>query len=94
MRQFARETEPGKLVPDAGAGRSLNKHLFEHAGYEAADFSQLSTDYAPLDDVCDLADIPDEDERFDRIVFNQVLEHIPVPGLVLAELYRVLSRAG
>lgn len=94
MRTFARETERGMLVLDAGAGRSPYKHLFAHARYEAADFAQLGTDYAPLDYVCDLADIPVEDDHFDRIVFNQVLEHVPAPRRVLAELYRVLKPGG
>ncbi len=94
VRAFAQDTEQGMLVLDAGAGRSPYKKLFAHARYEAADFAQLSTSYAPLDYVCDLSDIPVEDERFDRIVFNQVLEHIPAPRRVLAELYRVLKPGG
>jgi hypothetical protein len=57
----SRGTEPGMLVLDAGAGRSPYRNLFRHARYEAADFAQLSTDYAPLDYVCDLTQIPVED---------------------------------
>jgi SAM-dependent methyltransferase len=94
MLAFARDTERGMLVLDAGAGRSPYKPLFAHARYEAADFAQLGTDYAPLDYVCDLSEIPVEDERFDRIIFNQVLEHIPAPRRVLAELYRVIKPGG
>ena len=77
-----RAPSAGMLVLDAGAGRGPYKHLFAHAHYEAADFAQLSTRYAPLDYVCDLSAIPVEDGRFDRIVFNQVLEHVPEPELV------------
>ncbi len=51
-------------------------------------------DYAPLDYVCELTDIPVEDGRFDRILFNQVLEHLPEPGRALAELHRVLKPGG
>ena len=82
------------LVLDAGAGKAPYKSLFAHASYEAADFAQLPTRYAALDYVCDLADIPVEDGRFDRILFNQVLEHIPDPPRVLAELHRVLKPGG
>jgi SAM-dependent methyltransferase len=35
-----------------------------------------------------------EDGRFDRILFNQVLEHLPDPPAVLVELYRVLKPGG
>jgi SAM-dependent methyltransferase len=94
MRAFARDTEQGMLVLDAGAGRSPYRKLFAHARYEAADFAQLGTDYAPLDYVCDLSEIPVEDERYDRIVLNQVLEHLPAPRRVLAELHRVLKPGG
>src|SRR3712207_2281233 len=76
-REFARNPAQGMLVLDAGAGRSPYRHLFKHAKYEAADFAQLSTTtYTPLDYVCSLVDIPVEDDRFDRVLFNQVLEHV------------------
>lgn len=94
VSRFAKGTRKGMLVLDAGAGRSPYRKLFKHARYEAADLAQLNTKYAPLDYVCDLRAIPVEDERFDRILFNQVLEHIPDPPLVLAELYRVLKPGG
>jgi SAM-dependent methyltransferase len=82
------------LVLDAGAGRSPYRKLFDHAKYEAADFAQLSSKYAALDYVCDLTAIPVEDDRFDRIICNQVLEHLPEPGAALAELNRVLKPGG
>ncbi|ROR89778.1 class I SAM-dependent methyltransferase [Nocardioides aurantiacus] len=94
VARFARNTEPGMRVLDAGAGRSPYRHLFDHAHYEAADFAQLSTKYAPLDYVCDLTDIPVEDGRFDRILFNQVLEHLPDPAAAVQELHRVLRPGG
>lgn len=94
MQRFAKGTRRGMLVLDAGAGKSPYRKLFRHARYEAADFAQLSTDYAPLDYVCDITDIPVEDGRFDRVVFNQVLEHLPEPAEALAELHRVLKPGG
>lgn len=94
VRRFAKGTAKGMLVLDAGAGTSPYRKLFDHARYEAADFAALGTDYAPLDYVCDLSDIPAESGRFDRILFNQVLEHLPEPGKALVELNRVLRPGG
>ena len=94
VARFARATDPGMLVLDAGAGRSPYRKLFKHAHYESADFAALKTNYAPLDYVCDLSEIPVEDGRFDRVLFNQVLEHLPEPERVLAELHRVLKPGG
>jgi SAM-dependent methyltransferase len=94
VARFARGTEPGMLVLDAGAGTSPYRDLFAHARYEAADFREPSAKYPPLDYVCDLTDIPVEDGRFDRVVFNQVLEHLPEPARALAELHRVLKPGG
>lgn len=93
-RRFAEHTKKSMLVLDAGAGRGPYRKLFRHARYEAADFAQLSTDYTTLDYVCSLVDIPVEDGRFDRILFNQVLEHIDDPPAVLKELHRVLKPGG
>lgn len=94
VAKFARNTNKGMLVLDAGAGRSPYRSLFKHARYEASDFAQLSTKYAPLDYVCDITAIPVEDQRFDRVLFNQVLEHLPEPDKALAELFRVLKPGG
>ena len=94
VRKFSRGTQPGMVVLDAGAGRSPYRRFFKHAQYESADFAKLSTRYAPLDYVCDMTDIPVEDGRFDRVLFNQVLEHLPEPGLALQELNRVLKPGG
>lgn len=94
VRRFSRGTKKGMLVLDAGAGKSPYRGLFKHARYEACDFAQLSTGYAPLDYVCDITDIPVEDGRFDRVVFNQVMEHLPEPDKALAELHRVLKPGG
>jgi len=93
-RGFAERTRKNMLVLDAGAGRGPYRKMFKHARYEAADFAQLSTAYTKLDYVCSLVDIPVKDARFDRILFNQVLEHIDDPPAVLKELHRVLKPGG
>lgn len=82
------------LVLDAGSGHAPYKSLFRHARYESADFEKIDKIYAPSTYVCDLKNIPVEDCRFDFIIFNQVMEHLPEPQLVLVELHRVLKGNG
>lgn len=93
-REFAATVPAGALVLDAGAGSAPYKPLFEHARYESADFEQVDKPYAKSTYVCDLANIPVEAERFDAIIFNQVMEHLPEPLVALKELNRVLKPGG
>lgn len=91
---FATLVQDGQLVLDAGAGESPYRSFFQHAKYESADFEKVDKKYAPSTYVCDLKSIPVEDCRFDFIIFNQVMEHLPEPKLVLNELHRVLKVGG
>ncbi len=94
VQAFAQATAPGMLVLDAGAGTSPYRHWFDHARYEAADMVQRPATDRPLEYVCDLTAIPVDDGQFDRILCSQVLEHVPDPPRVLAELNRVLKPGG
>ena len=95
LTRAGQEVRPGQLVLDAGSGRAPYRDLFTHARYETADFLAVKgKTYTEQDYVCDLADIPVEDARFDHVLLTQVLEHIPEPRLVLAELHRVLKPGG
>ena len=91
---FAKFVPKEALVLDAGAGSAPYKSLFSHAIYESADFHKVNKQYSPSTYVCDLKNIPTEDSRFDFIIFTQVLEHVPEPQLILAELLRVLKPGG
>ncbi len=91
---FAARIPPGAMVLDAGAGSGPYMELFGHARYESADFEQVNKDYAPATYTCDLANIPVESSRYDYVIFNQVLEHLPEPKRVLQELHRVLKPSG
>ncbi|MGL1888293.1 MAG: class I SAM-dependent methyltransferase [Reichenbachiella sp.] len=93
-KRFASTVPESALVLDAGAGEQTYKHLFDHAQYEAADFEKVDKPYAKSTYVCDLSQMPVEDNRFDFIVFNQVMEHLPEPAKVLNELNRVLKPGG
>jgi SAM-dependent methyltransferase len=44
--------------------------------------------------ICDLCDIPKEDESYDTILCNAVLEHLPYPERVMVELRRLLKPNG
>jgi SAM-dependent methyltransferase len=95
LARAGQEVQPGQLVLDAGAGRAPYRDLFAHARYETADFLAVKgKKYVEPDYVCDLAEIPVEGDRFDHVLLTQVLEHIPEPARVLAELHRVLKPGG
>lgn len=94
MATFAADTKPNMLVLDAGAGDAPYKHLFGHARYETADLKTVDKKYTNVTYQCDLTDIPVEDNRFERIILNQVLEHVPDPVTVLTELCRVMKPGG
>jgi SAM-dependent methyltransferase len=91
---FAAQIPAKALVLDAGAGNAPYRSLFQHAQYESADFQKVDKQYASTTYVCDLSAIPVEDGRFDYIIFNQVLEHVPEPKRVLTELCRILKPGG
>jgi SAM-dependent methyltransferase len=84
----------GALVLDAGAGNCPYKYHFSHVRYESADFCQVDKEYGEITYVCDLTTIPVEDNRFDLILCSQALEHVPEPGKVLEELFRILKPGG
>jgi SAM-dependent methyltransferase len=94
VKAFAASLSPGSIVLDAGAGEQPYRSLFAHCTYEAADFEKVDKPYAKSTYVCDLGSIPVESGRFDAIIFNQVMEHLPEPLVVLKELRRVLKPQG
>ncbi|HKT16221.1 MAG TPA: methyltransferase domain-containing protein [Allosphingosinicella sp.] len=94
-RAFAATVPAGALVLDAAAGAQPYRRFFDHARYESADFQKVeSKTYGDTTYVCDLRSIPVEDDRFDFVLFNQALEHMPEPQAVLSELCRVLKPGG
>jgi SAM-dependent methyltransferase len=85
---------PTAIVLDAGAGQCPYKSLFSHVKYESTDFCQVNKEYGEIDYICDLTSIPVEDNKYDMVICNQVLEHVPEPEAVLRELHRVLKHDG
>jgi SAM-dependent methyltransferase len=94
VEAFAASLPAGSIVLDAGAGEQPYRRFFSHCTYEAADFEKVDKPYAKSTYVCDLGSLPVEDGRFDAIIFNQVMEHLPDPLAVLKELRRVLKAQG
>jgi SAM-dependent methyltransferase len=94
-KQAASSIPKGATVLDAGAGEAPYRGLFTGAHYESTDFC-LSGDknYGNISFMCDLAHIPMPGSRYDLVLLTQVLEHVPEPGLVLQEIYRVLKPGG
>jgi SAM-dependent methyltransferase len=91
----ARDLEPGARVLDVGAGDAPYRELFAHTEYLTSDWEQSVHEGARQADVIASADaLPVEDAGFDMVLLLQVLEHVPEPAAVLAELHRVLRPGG
>lgn len=91
----ARSIPAGARVLDVGAGDAPYRELFRHVEYVTTDWSESVHDDAVASDVIASADaLPLASESFDVVVSTQVLEHVPEPQRVLAELYRVVRPGG
>lgn len=84
------------LLLDAGAGFGRYKKELSGTRYESCDFEQVFDEAAKesLTFICDLANIPKENNRYDVVVNTQVLEHVEHPQRVINEFYRVLKPGG
>ncbi|WP_435579775.1 class I SAM-dependent methyltransferase [Gilvibacter sp.] len=83
-------TEPQKLLhfaPEQAFYKRFKK--MQHLDYVTTDLN------SPIADVkADICDLPFEDNSFDVILCNHVLEHIPDDAKAMQELYRVLRPGG
>jgi 2-polyprenyl-3-methyl-5-hydroxy-6-metoxy-1,4-benzoquinol methylase len=92
--------KPGRVL-DVGCGRGLLLAQLRQRGWEVqgTELSEQSAAY-PRDvlgipvHIGDLADLHLPSEQFDAVVMWHVLEHVPDPAVVLAEVARLLRPGG
>jgi SAM-dependent methyltransferase len=82
-------------VLDAGAGRGVfMKSILDTASaYESIDLAPRGGRLTTwVGDITDMPEVPGA--RYDTVVCQQVLEHVPRPWMALAEFHRVLKPGG
>jgi len=99
MRSICKMIGHGSLVLDAGAGGRPYMSLFDHARYQSCEYKgtyEKVQEDASIKHTfyCDLETIPVEDNTYDAIVCNQVLEHVKRPNNVIQEFHRILKPNG
>ncbi|HUW29074.1 MAG TPA: class I SAM-dependent methyltransferase [Sulfuriferula sp.] len=96
VENVAKSLPTGSSILDAGAGESVYKKLFSHCNYKAIDLAvgESRWNYANLDYVGPLHEMPIEDDVFDAVLCTQVLEHLEWPRESVKEMHRVLKPGG
>jgi SAM-dependent methyltransferase len=101
VRAKAAAVPAGSKVLDLGAGSCPYRPYFRDCTYKTQDFIALSPEqlrdkhgYGQIDYVCDATAIPVDDGAFDVVLCTEVLEHVPNPAAVVAEICRVLRPGG
>jgi ubiquinone/menaquinone biosynthesis C-methylase UbiE/uncharacterized protein YbaR (Trm112 family) len=92
---------PGEWVLDLGCGHGhVSKWILENSSAQVVSYDILLPVLSQVENplvICGSADnLVFRDGSFDRIVFTDVLEHIPpeMQDTVIAEIYRVLKHGG
>lgn len=84
---FAKPQKVLHFAPEQAFLKRFRK--MEHLDYTTTDLN------SPISDVkADICDLPFEDNSFNFIICNHVLEHIPNDTKAMQEIYRVLAPAG
>ena len=96
VENVARSLPTGSSILDAGAGESIYKRFFSHCNYIAIDLAvgESRWNYANLDYVGFLHEMPIENEMFDAVLCTQVLEHLEWPRESVKEMHRVIKPGG
>lgn len=99
--------EAGKILLDAGAGEQQYAPFCRHLKYMAQDFGkydptecrkgiseELKWDTSNVNIVCDIIDMPLENNSVDVVLCTEVFEHLKNPVLAVKEIARVLKPGG
>jgi ubiquinone/menaquinone biosynthesis C-methylase UbiE len=93
-------------ILDCGAGEQKYKKHCDHLIYTSQDFNEYNGtgdetglqignwDVTKTNIVSDICSIPLDDASFDSVICTEVLEHVPDPIKVIAELTRLLRPGG
>jgi ubiquinone/menaquinone biosynthesis C-methylase UbiE len=82
----------GKKVVDIGCGQGLNKAIVESVGGEWVGVEPFEGGAHTI--IADAQNLPFEDELFDVVIMDAVLEHIPDASKAFAEVGRILKPNG
>lgn len=105
IEKTLRALPAGSSLLDMGAGECAYKPLCSHLDYRSQDIAEydgtgdgvgLHTgkwDTSKLDFVCDLYDIP-EDQQFDTVFCSEVLEHVVDPVRAVEKMTRLTKPGG
>lgn len=99
--------KPGKILLDAGAGEQQYAPFCRHLKYIAQDFGkydptectkgvseELKWDTSKVSIVCDIIDMPLEDNSVDVVLCTEVFEHLKDPVPAVSEIARILKPGG
>ena len=99
----SRYAPPGSKVLDLGCGNGISARLLNQAAFDV-----VGTDISPLFlkearswenprlryQVCDVLELPFENDAFDVICSNELIEHLPDVETALTEMMRVVCKGG
>lgn len=96
VENVAQSLPANASILDAGAGECVYKRFFPHCNYMAIDLAvgESRWNYANLDYIAPLHEMPIDDGTFDALLCTQVLEHLEWPRESIKEMYRVLKPGG
>lgn len=96
----------GSKLFDAGAGIQRYKKFANHLFYTSQDFGKYkggeifsgslvkSWESNNCDIICDITNIPCDDETFDFVLCSEVIEHLENPYSAIKELKRIIKSGG